>query len=380
MEPIGIGGAWTFAPALHRDDRGYFLEWFRARELSESLGYCPEIAQANCSVSRRGVVRGVHFASVPPGQAKYVTCVSGAVLDVIVDVRVGSPTYGRWEAVRLDDTSRRAVFLSEGLGHAFTAVSDEATVIYLCSTPYSPGREHGVHPLDPDIGIEWPADTEPVLSGKDAAAPALEEARQAGLLPLYADCQAYLDSMRQAANARDPVSGRLSGWRAPAGYPALIRPLRGDEFRKRAMQRRAPVADGLDAGSGPGAVAQHAVGGPWRRAGQRAARYRPYPVRIGAEQAEDLAGQPEPGCLPAAGGVVDARRGGGADQRDDLPGHVGGPGGLAVLVGDHVDRWPLVLELDHGAGEACPVRPVQPCRPDDKARPGQAAEHGPLAG
>ena len=166
MEPMGIGGAWTFTPAIHRDDRGYFLEWFRAAELSESLGYWPETAQANCSVSRRGVIRGIHFASVPPGQAKYVTCVSGAVLDVIVDIRVGSPSYGRWEAVRLDDESRRAVFLSEGLGHAFTALSEEATVIYLCSTPYSPGREHGVHPLDPDIGIEWPADTEPVLSAE----------------------------------------------------------------------------------------------------------------------------------------------------------------------------------------------------------------------
>ena len=114
MEPTSIGGAWTFTPALHRDERGYFLEWFQAGELSESLGYRPEIAQANCSMSRQGVVRGVHFASVPPGQAKYVTCVSGAVLDVIVDVRVGSPTYGRWEDVRLDDTSRRAVFLAEG--------------------------------------------------------------------------------------------------------------------------------------------------------------------------------------------------------------------------------------------------------------------------
>ena len=92
-------------------------------------------------------------------------------------------------------------------------LSDEATVIYLCSTPYSPGREHGVHPLDPDIGIEWPADTEPVLSGKDAAAPTLEQARQAGLLPVYADCEAYLDSLRKAADARNPVSGRLSGRR-----------------------------------------------------------------------------------------------------------------------------------------------------------------------
>src|SRR6476619_6423858 len=240
MEPPSIGGAWTFTPALHRDDRGYFLEWFQAGELSESLGYRPEIAQANCSVSRRGVVRGVHFASVPPGQAKYVTCVSGAVLDVIVDVRVGSPSYGHWEAVRLDDTSRRAVFLAEGLGHAFTAISDEATVIYLCSTPYSPGREHGVHPLDPDIGIEWPTDAKPVLSGKDAAAPTLEQARQAGLLPAYADCEAYLESLRQAAEARNPVSGRLPGRHA---LP-VTRSLRGDEFRKGAMQRRPPLADG----------------------------------------------------------------------------------------------------------------------------------------
>ena len=129
MEPTSIGGAWTFTPALHRDDRGYFLEWFQAGELSESLGYRPETAQANCSVSRRGVIRGIHFASVPPGQAKYVTCISGAVLDVVVDVRLGSPSYASWEAVRLDDESRRAVFLSEGLGHAFTALSDEATVI-----------------------------------------------------------------------------------------------------------------------------------------------------------------------------------------------------------------------------------------------------------
>ena len=200
MEPMGIGGAWTFTPAVHRDERGYFLEWFRAGELSESLGYWPETAQANCSVSRRGVVRGIHFASVPPGQAKYVTCVSGAVLDVVVDLRVGSPSYGRWEAVRLDDQGRRAVFLAEGLGHAFTALSEEATVIYLCSTPYSPGREHGVHPLDPDIGVEWPTGTELVLSAKDAAAPTLADARQAGLLPVYADCQDYLERLRKSGS------------------------------------------------------------------------------------------------------------------------------------------------------------------------------------
>ena len=199
MKPAGIGGAWTFSPAIHQDGRGCFLEWYRAGELSGELGHWPETAQANCSVSRRGVIRGVHFSSVPPGQAKYVTCVSGAILDVIVDLRVGSPGFGRWESVRLDDADRRAVFLSEGLGHAFTALSDEATVIYLCSTPYAPGREHGVHPLDPQIGIAWPEDIEPVLSGKDAAAPTLAQARSMGLLPAYADCEAYLAGRRRAA-------------------------------------------------------------------------------------------------------------------------------------------------------------------------------------
>jgi dTDP-4-dehydrorhamnose 3,5-epimerase len=239
MEPISIGGAWTFAPTVYRDDRGYFLEWFRGAELAELLGYWPETTQANCSVSRRGVIRGVHFASVPPGQAKYVTCVGGAILDVVVDVRAGSPSYGCWEGVRLDDVSRRAVFLSEGLGHAFTALSEEATVIYLCSTPYSPGREHGVHPLDPDIGIEWPTDAEPVLSPKDAAAPTIDQARQAGLLPVYAECEAYLGNLRRVAEARNSSPGRLSG----------------QELREGATQRRAPVADRRDPGLGPGAVA-----------------------------------------------------------------------------------------------------------------------------
>jgi dTDP-4-dehydrorhamnose 3,5-epimerase len=198
MQPLGIEGAWTFTPRIHEDHRGSFLEWFRGAEIRADLGYSPSVAQANCSVSRRGVVRGIHFADVPPGQAKYIGCLSGAIVDVVVDLRVSSPSFARWEAVRLDDQSRRAVFIGEGLGHGFVTLSDEATVIYLCSTPYRPGSEHGVHPLDPEIGIDWPGEPAPVLSDRDAAAPTLAEARAAGLLPGYADCVAYTAELRAA--------------------------------------------------------------------------------------------------------------------------------------------------------------------------------------
>ncbi|GAA0361411.1 dTDP-4-dehydrorhamnose 3,5-epimerase [Microbispora corallina] len=186
MERLSIDGAWSHTPRIHSDVRGDFLECFRAGDLRDAIGHTMELAQVNCSISRRGVLRGIHFADVPPGQAKYVTCVAGRVLDVVVDVRAGSPTFGAWEGVVLDDVSRRAVYLAEGLGHAFLALSEQATVVYLCSQPYAPEREHGVHPLDPGIGIEWPLGEEPILSPKDAAAPTLKEALESGILPRHA--------------------------------------------------------------------------------------------------------------------------------------------------------------------------------------------------
>jgi dTDP-4-dehydrorhamnose 3,5-epimerase len=198
MQSTGIGGAYIFTPRIYPDNRGTFHEWFRAGEFLQDLGYRFDLAQANCSVSRQGVLRGIHFTDVPPGQAKYVVCASGSVLDVIVDLRVGSPTYRQWEAVELDDETRRGVFLAEGLGHGFMARSPQATVMYLCSTGYAPGIEHGVHPLDPDLGIAWPRDAEVILSDKDAAAPGVSQAEQAGLLPLYTDCMDF------AARQREP--------------------------------------------------------------------------------------------------------------------------------------------------------------------------------
>lgn len=199
MDPLRIDGAWVFTPQVYRDERGSFLEVFRGTEFAADLGYRLEVPQVNCSVSRRGVIRGIHYADVPPGQAKYVTCVTGSVMDVVVDLRERSPGFGTWEAVRLDDASRRAIFLAEGLGHAFMALTDQATVLYLCSTPYAPGRDRGVHPLDPTLGITWPLDDlddGPVLSAKDAAAPTLEQALRGGTLPRYDKCGARAARLR----------------------------------------------------------------------------------------------------------------------------------------------------------------------------------------
>ncbi|GAA5001821.1 dTDP-4-dehydrorhamnose 3,5-epimerase [Kitasatospora paranensis] len=183
-------GAFEVTPQLHGDPRGLFTEWYRFDRLAEVVGHPLRLAQGNLSVSARDVVRGVHFADVPPGQAKYVSCVRGAVLDVLVDLRVGSPTFGRWEGFRLDDVDRRAVYVPEGIGHGFCALTDDATLSYLCSETYNPVGEHAVHPLDPELGIDWPAGT-PQLSDRDAAAPSLAEALAGGLLPSYEECRAY---------------------------------------------------------------------------------------------------------------------------------------------------------------------------------------------
>jgi dTDP-4-dehydrorhamnose 3,5-epimerase len=201
VRPLAVPEAFEFTPRQHSDDRGVLLEYFRADSLEEAVGHRLRLDQANCSVSSKGTLRGVHFADVPPGQAKYVTCVRGRGLDVVVDIRVGSPTFGTWDTVVLDEVDRRAVYVAEGLGHSFLALSDVATLLYLCSERYRPGHEHGVDPLDRDLGIDWPADVPPLLSAKDASAPSLAEAARTGLLPSYEHCIAFYDEQRR----RKPV-------------------------------------------------------------------------------------------------------------------------------------------------------------------------------
>ncbi|MGW0536608.1 dTDP-4-dehydrorhamnose 3,5-epimerase [Streptomyces sp. NPDC003032] len=190
MSELSVPGALRITPHQHADPRGLFMEWYRPDLLADVLAHRPpDMVQGNLSVSARGVVRGIHFAQVPHGQAKYVTCVSGAVLDVVVDLRVGSPDFGRWEAVRLDDSERAAVYLPEGFGHGFCALSESATVSYLVSRAYEPGREHSVNVHDPQLGIAWPGRSQ-LLSDRDREAPSLAEVRAEGLLPDYEECLA----------------------------------------------------------------------------------------------------------------------------------------------------------------------------------------------
>ncbi|MFC4124131.1 dTDP-4-dehydrorhamnose 3,5-epimerase family protein [Nocardia rhizosphaerae] len=174
---LAIPGAWEMTPRLLGDDRGVFCESFKASEFEKATGRPFDLLQVNTSVSAAGVLRGIHYTDNPPGQAKYVTCVRGAFLDVVVDLRPGSPTYGRWDSVLLDDVHRRSVFLSEGLGHAILSLADHSTVTYLCSLEYSPEFDHDMDAFDARLGIEWPTvgrDGRPltfVRSAKDEAAP-----------------------------------------------------------------------------------------------------------------------------------------------------------------------------------------------------------------
>lgn len=188
------------SPQLHRDSRGVFLESFTEKSFKAMAGHNLRVKQSNLSISRRGTLRGIHFADVPPGQAKYIQCFAGNILDIVVDVRVGSPTFGRWQSIELNSDSRNALYVSEGIGHAFCALSEDATVGYMCSEPYSPEREHGINPLDPELAISWPRGIELHLSKKDTEAPSLSEAQGLGLLPTYEHClQHYTEQVRRDA-------------------------------------------------------------------------------------------------------------------------------------------------------------------------------------
>lgn len=171
--PTRLSGPQLFAPAVHGDERGFFIESFRLSELY-TRGIDVEWVQDNHSRSRSGVLRGMHFQF---GQAKLIRCVRGAIFDVVVDIRSRSPQFGHWEGFVLDDVEHRQVFCPDGFAHGFCVLSDVADVVYKVSTYYDPGAEGGFRYDDPAVGIEWPVDLDLLVSERDAAAPLLAELR-----------------------------------------------------------------------------------------------------------------------------------------------------------------------------------------------------------
>ncbi|MBP2329765.1 epimerase EvaD [Kibdelosporangium banguiense] len=186
---LAVEGAFEFSPNVFADDRGNFVSPYQEAAFVAAVGKpLFAVAQTNISLSKRSVVRGVHFTLTPPGTAKYVYCTHGKVLDIVVDIRVGSPTYGKWDAVILDPTSYRASYLPIGVGHAFVALEDDSVMSYLLSQSYIPENEHALSVLDPALGLPISQDIVPVLSERDAAAPTLAEAQALGMLPDYETC------------------------------------------------------------------------------------------------------------------------------------------------------------------------------------------------
>ena len=168
--PTRLPGLVVVEPVVHNDTRGAFHESFRADRMAE-LGIRESWVQDNQARSGHGVLRGMHF-SVDPGQAKLVRCARGRIVDVVVDIRRGSPTFGQWEAVELDDEACRQLYAPLGFAHGYCVVSEVADVLYRCSAYYDPSRERGFAWDDPEIGIAWPLE-DPELSQRDRDAPPL---------------------------------------------------------------------------------------------------------------------------------------------------------------------------------------------------------------
>jgi 5-epimerase len=184
-----VSGAFVFTPEVFPDDRGVFVSPLQQNALLDTVGLRSfPLAQASYSRSREGVVRGVHFTATPPGCAKYVHCPQGKALDIVVDIRTGSPTFGKWDAVILDADEARAVYLPIGVGHAFVALTDDTIMSYLLSTAYDPALEMAISVLDPDLALPIPPASARILSTRDSSAPVLVAAAEAGLLPDYETC------------------------------------------------------------------------------------------------------------------------------------------------------------------------------------------------
>lgn len=190
VRTLAVAGALGFSPQVFADDRGRFLSPFQETAFAEAHGGpLFSVRQTNHSVSSRGVVRGIHYTTTPPGCAKYVYCAAGSAIDIVVDIRVGSPTFGQWDLVLLDQIHHRTMYFPVGVGHAFVALEDNTVMSYMVSTSYVPANELALDVLDPALGLPIPQDVPPILSERDGVAITLAQALEQGLLPDYELCR-----------------------------------------------------------------------------------------------------------------------------------------------------------------------------------------------
>ena len=189
--PLKISGSWKIEFQKFDDNRGFFYESFKEEDFKNQIGRNLNIKQTNTSSSSKGSVRGIHYALVPPSQAKLVQCQRGSIKDYVIDIRVGSPTFGQFEEIELNEKSASAVFIEEGLSHAFVALENQTVVTYFVTEEYNPTREKGINPFDKTLNVKWP-DIELILSEKDKQAISLEEAENQGLLPTFEECKKFI--------------------------------------------------------------------------------------------------------------------------------------------------------------------------------------------
>ncbi len=194
VTPLKIDGSWIIELKKFEDSRGFFYESFRNEIAKKYFSRKFNIKQSNTSVSKKGSVRGIHYALIPPSQAKYVQCQKGSIIDYVIDIRIGSPTFSQFVEVELNATHPQAIFIEEGLAHAFVALEDETVVTYFVSENYNPEREKGINPFDSDLNIKWP-DVNLELSEKDKLAISLKEAQVQNLLPIFDDCKKFIKSL-----------------------------------------------------------------------------------------------------------------------------------------------------------------------------------------
>jgi dTDP-4-dehydrorhamnose 3,5-epimerase len=174
LQELELKGSWLAKSELHIDDRGSFREWFKSDEVKSVTGLDFIVKQSNISISKKNSIRGMHFSTSPLGQSKWITCVAGSVWDVVVDIRLNSPTFKKWAGIQLSEDSGLSLLAGKGFAHGFLALENNSAISYLLTSEYSPSEEFGFNPLDPSLSIDWKIEN-PIMSQKDLSAPTLDE-------------------------------------------------------------------------------------------------------------------------------------------------------------------------------------------------------------